>query len=70
MEARWRGPATRRANKRNDTMTADLLPLDDCPKCHGTGTYREYRGESWGMPAWEWVLCPCMDMEKEEEDES
>jgi len=48
-------------------MTADLLPLKDCELCHGTGTYPEDRGEYWGVPCTEYVLCPCLDREEEDE---
>ena len=43
------------------TMTADLIPLDDCKVCGGRGWYKEHRGEYFGMPSWETVHCDCWE---------
>ena len=40
-----------------------------CPMCHGDGIYREYRGEYWGMPAYEWAICLCVDGKIEDAEE-
>jgi len=39
----------------------DLIANPDCVLCHGTGIIRERRPDYWGMPAYEWVMCDCID---------
>ena len=39
----------------------DLIANPDCKLCSGTGTIKERRPDFWGMPAYEWVLCDCID---------
>lgn len=38
-----------------------MEPLKDCIKCNGHGYYMEPRGEYWGIPCSEPVLCECVD---------
>jgi len=45
----------------------DLIANPDCILCHGTGTIRERRPDYWGLPAYEYVLCDCIDDEKDDD---
>jgi len=39
----------------------DMLPLPDCVLCGGTGLIKEQRPNYWGLAAYEWVICDCID---------
>ena len=44
-----------------------MKPLKDCIMCDGDGIYPEPRGEFGGVPCVEYVSCPCLDREPEED---